>query len=92
VPTLVPCSLLFEEEIHQISLDKVTMDDIEFMSFNDCQDLVASIFFVLSRYEEYWKVERDEHDRFPAFCSMQSFLVGYTNQFVTAGHLVFCNL
>ena len=72
VPTLVPCSLLFEEEIHQISLDKVTMDDIEFMSFNDCQDLVASIFFVLSRYEEYWKVERDEHDRFPALCSMQS--------------------
>ena len=72
VPTLVPCSLLFEKEIHQISLDKVTMDDIEFISFNDCPDLVASIFFVLSRYEEYWKVERDEHDRFPAFCSMQS--------------------
>ena len=72
VPTLVPCSLLFEEAIHQISLDKVTMDDIEFMSFNDCPDLVASIFFVLSRYEEYWKVERDEHDRFPALCSMQS--------------------
>jgi hypothetical protein len=72
VPSLVPSTLLFEEAIHQISLDKVTMDDIEFMSFNDCPDLVASIFFVLSRYEEYWKVERDEHDRFPAFCSMQS--------------------
>jgi hypothetical protein len=72
VPTLVPCSLLFEEEIHQISLDKVSMDDIEFMSFNECPDLVASIFFVLSRYEEYWKVERDAHDRFPALCSIQS--------------------
>jgi hypothetical protein len=72
VPSLVPCSLLFEEEIHQISLDKVTMDEMEFMSFNECPDLVASIFFVLSRYEEYWKVERDEHDRFPALCSMQS--------------------
>ena len=72
VPTLVPCSLLFEEEIHPISLDKVTMDDIEFMSFNESPDLVASIFFVLSRYEEYWKVERDEHNRFPALCSMQS--------------------
>lgn len=72
VPTLIPCSLLFEEEIHPISLDKVTMDDIEFMSFNKSPDLVASIFFVLSRYEEYWKVERDEHNRFPALCSMQS--------------------
>ena len=72
VPTLVPCSLLFEEAIHPISLDKVTMDDIEFMSFNESPDLVASIFFVLSRYEEYWKVERDEHNRFPALCSMQS--------------------
>jgi hypothetical protein len=72
VPTLVPCSLLFNEEIHQISLDKVSMDDLEFMSFNECPDLVASIFFVLSRYEEYWKVERDEHDRFPALFSIQS--------------------
>jgi len=38
VPTLVPCSLLFEEAIHPISLDKVTMDDIEFMSFNESPD------------------------------------------------------
>jgi hypothetical protein len=33
----------------------------------------------LSRYEEYWKVERDEHDRFPALCSMQS-VFGWLNE------------
>ena len=72
VSTHIPCSLLFNQEIHQISLDKVSLNDIEFMSFNGCPDLVASIFFVLSRYEEYWQGARDEHERFPALCSMQS--------------------
>jgi hypothetical protein len=42
------------------------------LSFNETPDILASIFFVLSRYEEYWIGERDAHDRFPAVCSIQS--------------------
>jgi hypothetical protein len=71
-PTLTPCTLLFDEGIDAIALDKVDFEELEIMSFNQIPDLLASIFFVLSRYEEYWVSERDAHDRFPAVCSMQS--------------------
>lgn len=72
IPTLTPCTLLFDEGIETIAIDKVPFAELEIMSFNQIPDLLASIFFVLSRYEEYWISERDEHDRFPAVCSMQS--------------------
>ncbi len=72
IPTLTPCTLLFDEGIDSIAVEKVGFEDLEIMSFNQIPDLLASIFFVLSRYEEYWVSERDAHDRFPAVCSMQS--------------------
>ena len=72
IPTVTPCTLLFDEGIDAIALDKVDFEELEIMSFNQIPDLLASIFFVLSRYEEYWVSERDAHDRFPAICSMQS--------------------
>lgn len=72
IPCINPSTLLFEEGIKPIALDKVRFETLEIMSFNQIPDLLASIFFVLSRYEEYWVSERDAHDRFPAHCSMQS--------------------
>lgn len=33
-------------------------------------DLFGSAFFMLTRYEELVKIERDEHDRFPAWASL----------------------
>lgn len=72
IPNVTPCTLLFDEGIQPLVLDKVRFLDLEIMSFNHIPDLLASIFFVLSRYEEYWITERDAHDRFPAVCSMQS--------------------
>jgi len=33
-------------------------------------DIIGSSFFMLSRYEEVVKKERDEHDRFPAWASL----------------------
>lgn len=72
IPTVTPCTLLFDEGIDAIALDKVGFEELEIMSFNQIPDLLASIFFVLSRYEEYCVSERDAHDRFPAVCSMQS--------------------
>lgn len=79
IPTVTPCNLLFDEGIDAIALDKVCFEDLEIMSFNQIPDLLASIFFVLSRYEEYWVSERDAHDRFPAVCSMQS-VYGWLNE------------
>lgn len=72
IPFLSPSSLLFENDIRQLSIDKVPFGDFEIMSFDTLPDILASIFFVLSRYEEYWQTERDSHDRFPGICSMQS--------------------
>ena len=44
VPSLVPCSLLFEEEIHQISLDKVTFVFVVVLNvFEDLEIMFAVI-------------------------------------------------
>jgi len=79
IPTVSPCTLLFDEGIQPLVLDKVRFLDLEIMSFNQIPDLLSSIFFVLSRYEEYWISERDVHDRFPGVCSMQ-FIYGWLHE------------
>lgn len=40
-------------------------------------DIFAGCFFMLARWEEYCAIERDEHNRFPAFAS-----VAYKNNFL----------
>ncbi len=72
IPSIFPCPLLFEEDIKTIALDKAPFEDLEILSFNQIPDPLASIFYVLSRYEEYEKSERDAHDRFLAYASIQS--------------------
>ena len=72
IPVITPSTILFEEDIKTIALDKVPFEDLEILSFNQIPDPLASIFYVLSRYEEYGKSERDAHDRFLAYASIQS--------------------
>jgi hypothetical protein len=72
IPQIVPSPLLFETEIRTFQLDKTTFHGQEILAFEGVADPLASVFFVLSRYEEYWDTERDAHDRFPGLCSMQS--------------------
>lgn len=74
IPQIVPSPLLFETGIRAFQLDKTTFNGQEILAFNGVADPLASVFFVLSRYEEYWDTERDTHDRFPGLCSMQSVL------------------
>ena len=46
-------------------LEKVNAASIEYLSFDGVSDPVASIFYVLTRMEEYASDYFDEHHRFP---------------------------
>lgn len=65
-----PCGLLREEGIRAIALDSGVFEGEECLSFDGQLDPVASVFFLLSRYEEYTSAERDEHGRFPFHASI----------------------
>jgi len=71
IPQIIPCGLLQEQGIVSIALHKTSFRNLEILSFNQTPDILASIFFVLSRYEEYWETERDAHNRYPAASSIQ---------------------
>lgn len=59
-----PATVLFDEQIlmYDISLNPFYKEDC--LTFNTVTDPFASIFFILSRMEEYTVKQRDFHDRF----------------------------
>ena len=60
-----PSLLLRESSLIPVQVDKVKFDDkIDCLSFDNQSDIVASVFYVLTRFEEYYS-ERDKHGRFP---------------------------
>ncbi len=62
--------LLVEEVVsnqHKITLD--SFEGVPCLSFNDCVCPLSTIFFNLSRYEEYLPFHEDEHGRFSALLS-----------------------
>lgn len=66
VVQLVPASLLFDEEIIVYGIHGGMFEEEECMLFNDLIDPLASVFYILSRMEEYTSTIEDEHGRFPA--------------------------
>lgn len=62
---------------YQIEYGKQFSQDC--LQFNGTIDLLGSIFFVLSRYEEYIIKSRDKHGRFSARNSYQ-YIAGWLNQ------------
>lgn len=64
--TVVPCPLLLDNKIEKQDISKARFKSLECLSFDCATDLVASIFYVLTRYEEYTCTSKDEHGRFPA--------------------------
>jgi hypothetical protein len=69
---LIPATLLFEEEIDTLLKPlKSSWETTECLAFYGIADPLASIFYVLTRYEEYMPVPRDIHDRFEARKSVQ---------------------
>ena len=66
-----PSELLYNEELKEYIIEKVTFDDVECLSFDGVIDPLASIFYVLSRYEEYISDKEDIHGRFLGKYSLQ---------------------
>lgn len=59
-----PSNLLFDESIDNYGISKSTFYNEECLSFNDIVDPFASIFYILSRMEEYTTISTDKFGRF----------------------------
>lgn len=72
VLNIVPSNLLFDIDlpVYGISLGKLFDEDC--LSINNISDPIASIFYILSRMEEYSSYVEDEHGRFQAKNSVLS--------------------
>ena len=64
--TIVPADLLFDESIVKQKITQGDFSGTPCLAFNGISDPFASIFYILSRYEEYLDFTPDEHDRFRA--------------------------
>ena len=65
-----PAELLFEDELLSKPPIKSAFEGIECLEFNGTPDVLASIFYVLSRMEEYQIFSTDSLDRFEASASV----------------------
>lgn len=73
VPILNPARLLFEETFREsIQVEKGSWNGFDCLSFDGVSDPLSSVFYVLTRYEEYHPKFPDEHGRFTAKESIQS--------------------
>lgn len=61
-PHFLAASLLFEDDIQELNVEKNGLNPL---TINGINDPFSSIFYVLTRYEEYTCVEKDQFDRFP---------------------------
>lgn len=64
VEHIEPCSLLFEDTIENPTLSLGDYKNVSCLSFDHQIDVVASVFYTISRYEEYTSKLTDEHGRF----------------------------
>lgn len=72
-PILNPASLLFEETFREsVRVEKGSWHGVDCLEFDAVSDPLSSIFYVLTRYEEYHPKFPDEHGRFTAKESIQS--------------------
>lgn len=65
VKHISPCLLLRQSSIIPVQWEKARMIEMDCLSFDQTPDIVASVFFVLTRFEEYLCKETDEFGRFP---------------------------
>ena len=70
VPQLIPSKLLFEETIEPYEVTTGLFYQEECFCFNGVTDPLASIFFSLSRMEEYLTDQKDSLGRFPGKSSL----------------------
>ncbi len=63
---IAPSTVLFDEGIFPYSISENQFEEEFCFAFDSIVDPFSSIFYVLSRMEEYVSEKRDEHDRFAA--------------------------
>lgn len=63
--TIRPANIMSQKGFSEIFVDNVKYEGVECLSFNGETDIVASVFFVLTRYEEYDQTKQDQYGRFP---------------------------
>lgn len=61
-----PAHLLFSEDIQTEGIERSTWFTVDCLSFRKISDPLASIFYILSRMEEYFPKKLDKHERFSA--------------------------
>ncbi len=66
-----PSEVIFSEVIKEYEINKSIFYRLECLSFDGIVDPIASVFYLISRYEEYLILRRDVHDRFQAKNSLQ---------------------
>ncbi|TSJ41235.1 polysaccharide deacetylase family protein [Fluviicola chungangensis] len=72
-PVLYPSALLFEESYREtVHVEKGSWQETDCLKFDSVSDPLASIFYVITRYEEYHCKFPDDHGRFTAKESLQS--------------------
>ena len=57
---------MFDDEIREQNVSKMSFENYDCLAFENIPDPIASIFFVVTRFEEYLPYPADEHDRFSA--------------------------
>lgn len=63
---IVPSTLLREKHLRKLALEKAEFGGEECLEIDGIIDPIASVFYILTRYEEYLCRDWDEYDRFPA--------------------------
>lgn len=61
--TISPTELLFEEDIKKQRVSNGTWEGLELLTFRNKPDILASIFYVISLYQEYLSDKKDMHNR-----------------------------
>lgn len=61
--TIYPSTILFEEEILNHIVYKTEWNNQELLSIDGVPDILGSIFYVISLYDDFLNEETDEHDR-----------------------------
>lgn len=67
---IFPATILFEDELQREAPKKGVYQDITCLAFNETPDVLASIFYVLSRMEEYKSMHTDGRGRYKAAASI----------------------
>lgn len=66
IAQIKPSSLLFQENTQNTEATSTIWNGQSFLQFKNVPDPIASVFYVLVRYEEYLPFKADEHGRFSA--------------------------